>query len=196
MHEKWKVKVKSLSCVRLYATPQTAAYQAPPSMGFSRQEYWSGLPLPSPVCMFTSPLNGGLVFICPGRRWDENFHCFGFLNRRPGTWSGAHPERAIIHLYFPYCSSVLCLKLVSSGDSLGLWRHVEREWLSRVSCSITSNWWTCIPECVGIGAVQSPFWRNKHVLSILVEIQHLFNVYLLLFHFEKLEIYFASFFIS
>ena len=45
---KGKVKVKSLSHVRLLATPWTAAYQAPPSMGFSRQEYWSGVPLPSP----------------------------------------------------------------------------------------------------------------------------------------------------
>ena len=45
---KWKVKVKSLSYVRLLATPWTAAYQAPPSMGFSRQECWNGLPLPSP----------------------------------------------------------------------------------------------------------------------------------------------------
>ena len=45
---KWKVKVKSLSSVRLLATPWTAAYQAPLSMGFSRQEYWSGVPLPSP----------------------------------------------------------------------------------------------------------------------------------------------------
>ena len=45
---KWKVKVKSLSRAQLLATPWTAAYQAPPSMGFSRQEYWSGLPLPSP----------------------------------------------------------------------------------------------------------------------------------------------------
>ena len=45
---KWNVKVKSLSRARLLATPWTAAYQAPPSMGFSRQEYWSGLPLPSP----------------------------------------------------------------------------------------------------------------------------------------------------
>ena len=44
---KWKVKVKSLSQVWLLATPWTAAYQAPPSMGFSRQEYWSGVPLPS-----------------------------------------------------------------------------------------------------------------------------------------------------
>ena len=45
---KWKVKVKSLSCVRLLATPWTTAHQAPLSMGFSRQEYWSGVPLPSP----------------------------------------------------------------------------------------------------------------------------------------------------
>ena len=45
---KWKVKVRLLSHVRLLATPWTAAYQVPPSMGFSRQEYWSGLPLPSP----------------------------------------------------------------------------------------------------------------------------------------------------
>ena len=45
---KWKVKVKSLSHVRPSATPWTAAFQAPPSMGFSRQEYWSGVPLPFP----------------------------------------------------------------------------------------------------------------------------------------------------
>ena len=44
---KWKVKVKLLSHVRLLATPWTEAHQAPPSMGFSRQEYWSGVPLPS-----------------------------------------------------------------------------------------------------------------------------------------------------
>ena len=45
---KWKVKVKSLSRVRLFETSWSAAYQAPLSLGFSRQEYWSGLPLPSP----------------------------------------------------------------------------------------------------------------------------------------------------
>ena len=43
-----KVKVKLLSRVRLFATPWTVAHQAPPSMGFSRQEYCSGLPFPSP----------------------------------------------------------------------------------------------------------------------------------------------------
>ena len=49
------MKVKSLSRVRLLATPWTAAYQAPPSMGFSRQEYWSGVPLPSPAFFFKVP---------------------------------------------------------------------------------------------------------------------------------------------
>ena len=44
--------MKSLSHVRLLATPWTAAYQPPPSMGFSRQEYWSGVPLPSPDAMY------------------------------------------------------------------------------------------------------------------------------------------------
>ena len=46
---KWKVKVKSLSHVPLLVTPWTVAHQAPPSMGFSRQVYWSGVPLPSPL---------------------------------------------------------------------------------------------------------------------------------------------------
>ena len=45
---KVKMKVKSLSHVRLFVTPWTVAYQAPSSMGFSRHEYWSGLPFPSP----------------------------------------------------------------------------------------------------------------------------------------------------
>ena len=50
---KWKVKVKSLSRVQPSVTPWTAAFQAPPSMGFSRQESWSGVPLPSP-CMYAA----------------------------------------------------------------------------------------------------------------------------------------------
>ena len=43
-----KLKVKLLSCVQLFVTPWTVAYQAPPSMKFSRKEYWSGFPFPSP----------------------------------------------------------------------------------------------------------------------------------------------------
>ena len=51
---KWKMKVKSLSHVRLPVTPWTTAHQASPSMGFSRQECWSGVPLPSPTNVFSS----------------------------------------------------------------------------------------------------------------------------------------------
>ena len=53
----WKVKLKSLSHVRLFKTPWTVAYHAPPSVGFSRQEYWCGFPLPSPSCVFS-----GLIY--------------------------------------------------------------------------------------------------------------------------------------
>ena len=65
---KWKVKVKLLSHVRLLATPWTAAYQAPPSMGFSGQQYWSGVTLPSP-CMKR------YIFI-------NHFICMAFLKRQ------------------------------------------------------------------------------------------------------------------
>ena len=65
----WKVKVKSLGRVRLLATPWTAAHQAPLFMGFSRQDYWSGVPLPSTTqaglhgCILTSPVESGTWFI-------------------------------------------------------------------------------------------------------------------------------------
>ena len=59
---KWKVKVKSLSRAQLLATPWTAAHQAPPSMGFSRQEYWSGVPLPSPKLAASSGQQNGLNY--------------------------------------------------------------------------------------------------------------------------------------
>ena len=73
---KWQVKLKSLSRVRLPATPWTAAYQAPPSMGFARQEYWSGLSLPSPSFCTTFPLktkNKKQVFVL-GVHGCQTFH--------------------------------------------------------------------------------------------------------------------------
>ena len=69
---KWKVKVKLLSSVWLVATPWTAAHQAPPSMGVSRQEYWSGLPLPS-----LTEETGGLQSMWSqrvGHDWATNTH--------------------------------------------------------------------------------------------------------------------------
>ena len=55
-------EVKSLSRVRLFVTPWTVAYQAPPSMGFSRQEYWSGLPFPSPGDLPDPGIEPGLSY--------------------------------------------------------------------------------------------------------------------------------------
>ena len=55
---KWKAKAKSFSRVQLFAAPWIAAYQAPPSMGFSRQEYWIGVPLPSPNMQSLSKFQG------------------------------------------------------------------------------------------------------------------------------------------
>ena len=65
---KGKVKVKSLSRVRLFSTPWTVAHQAPPSMGFSRQEYWSGLPLPSPNRALSTKQNKFLLIY---RQWES-----------------------------------------------------------------------------------------------------------------------------
>ena len=60
---KWKLKVKSLSRVRLFATPWTAAYQAPLSVGFSRQEYWSAVPLMICVTLIQKNLTNSMVKI-------------------------------------------------------------------------------------------------------------------------------------
>ena len=84
---KGKVEVKSLSPVRLLATPWTAVYQAPLSMGFSRQEYWSGMPLPSPNQVT------GICFI----------RCF---------WGGAHK----CFLTDPMCCKCLPLPVLDHND--------------------------------------------------------------------------------
>ena len=79
----WKVKVKSLSHVRLFVTPWTAAFQAPPSMGFSRQEYWSGVPLPSPAEVPSRAwIQGGSESQLPARCWAGALH----LQARPVPW--------------------------------------------------------------------------------------------------------------
>ena len=70
---KWQVKVKSLSRVQLLATLWTAAYQAPPSMGFSRQEYWSGVPLPSPFQSGLISFDGLVGSPCCPRDSQESF---------------------------------------------------------------------------------------------------------------------------
>ena len=78
---KWKVKVKSLSRDWLVATPWNAAHQAPPSMGFSRQEYWSGLPLPSPKMSSDSDK----CYVENKTRWDL---AGGAMDRNPPANEG------------------------------------------------------------------------------------------------------------
>ena len=69
---KWKVKGKSLSHVWLCGTPWTAAYQAPPSMGLSRQAYWSGLPLPSPSILLMRSKTFQWFGTIYKRKWRNN----------------------------------------------------------------------------------------------------------------------------
>ena len=78
---KWKVKGKSLSRGRLLATPWTAAYQAPPSMGFARQEYWSGVLWPALFC--TPRLN---LPVTPGISWLPTFTFQSPIMKRTSFW--------------------------------------------------------------------------------------------------------------
>ena len=98
---KWKVKGKSLSRIRLFVTPWTAAYQAPLSMGFSRQEYWSGVPLPSP--------NNALVIIIIIRYWTS-----------AGLWKKQKSSRKNIYFCFTdYAKAFDCV------DHNKLWKILK-----------------------------------------------------------------------
>ena len=98
MCEKWK-KVKSLSHVWLSVTPWTVAYQAPPSMGFSRQEYWSGLQFPSPGDL-PDPGIKPRVSCIPGRRFNlwatREAQCVGTDYFWRGEYCGLNPLRWLI----------------------------------------------------------------------------------------------------
>ena len=95
---KWKVKVKSFSRVRLLATPWTAAHQAPPSMGFFRQEYWSGVSLPSLYFGHMSTLN---ILECS---WYKNLHgeIFWMLSNSILYWDNWIPFSPLPHVYIRY----------------------------------------------------------------------------------------------
>ena len=85
---KWKVKVKSLSHVWLFATPWTAAFQAPPSMGFSRQEYWSGVPLSSLIVSREC-----VIFLVLSHHWKglKCYSCYSLVLF--GKWRIESPRR-------------------------------------------------------------------------------------------------------
>ena len=112
---KWKVKVKSLSRVQLFTTPWTAAYQAPPSMGFSRQECWSELPLPSPfwrivVLDIRASVDSFLLWVL------EHVICLSLIMMR---------GQLLLCLEFPvcgrslfsYCSNLSVFELTSTQSS-------------------------------------------------------------------------------
>ena len=87
------MKMKSLNCVQPSATPWTAAFQTPPSMGFSRQEYWSGVPLPSPSVLLL--LTKTAVSMCTGQ------------NGLPADRQAPSCDNTFLHLYY-FFHSCLC----------------------------------------------------------------------------------------
>ena len=98
---KWKVKVKSLSRVQLLAPPWTAAYQAPPSMGFSRQEYWSGVPVPSPNSGLQMKPNLPAELVLTHRHKWLSLSLTGHVQTVPKVaklwWSPGLPNVTLIH---------------------------------------------------------------------------------------------------
>ena len=131
---KWKVKVKLLSCVRLLATPWTAAYHGIPSMGFSRQEYWSGMPLPSHwkwlFCLYFFKKKSVLFIYftlqyCIGFaiHWHESamsVHVFPILKLPPPLPSLlGWPSLWVIPVHQPRAPSVM--HWTWTGDSFHMW---------------------------------------------------------------------------
>ena len=112
---KWKVKVKSLSRVRLLVTPWTAVYQAPPSMGFSRQEYWSGVPLPSPIMLSERQRNRKLISSCYGMGKEEG-KCGMTANR---------------YIFVSCCSDKkkFFSKIYYGNGCLTLWIYTKNQWI-------------------------------------------------------------------
>ena len=122
---KWKVKVKSLSCVQLYATPWTAAYQAPLSMGVSRQEYWSGLPLPSPIRLPTSHICWWIEFTCTELLWKHPAHRKHCLNVCHYYYK--HLIQVTIILGFPVAEWVSNPLATEEIQEMWVWSLVQKD---------------------------------------------------------------------
>ena len=130
---KWKVKVKSLSHVPLLATPSTAAHQAPLSMGFSRQEYWSGMPLPSPHLQTSYLLS---LTLLEGEHWsirreppaikpNTHDHCTVPLPFRVGLSALVQGQLSSSYLIpFHLLGYLTWLIVLSLLESLLLWKHL------------------------------------------------------------------------
>ena len=115
---KWKVKVKSLSRVWPSATPWTATYQAPPSTKFSRQEYWSGLPLPSPIIAINQIHPQGssvwLVEFGLSSHWD-----FKRTPQAKENWRKVYPWSSEISIWGCFCGYPSWQLVLWSLEALG-----------------------------------------------------------------------------
>ena len=104
---KWKVKAKSLSHVWLLGTPWTVAYQAPPSMGFSRQEYWSGVPLPSPKIWCRQRNKTLKKYIGISSNWEIKESHQVWADTQEKEWTSQHPwGRTVAILNIESCRSL------------------------------------------------------------------------------------------
>ena len=125
---KWKVKVKSLSRVWLVVTPWTAAYQAPPSMRFSRQGYWNGVPLPSPPKNNFKKLQWKIITLTKGGLFPFNqSFIFGVVCQYSSgklKSTGLRPpcctQDALLHPWY-HTVSIPCPACEAMSLSLGLW---------------------------------------------------------------------------
>ena len=140
---KWKVKVKSLSRVQLSATPWTAAYQASPSMGSSRQKYWSGVPLPSPY-LWTICCHISINPLSPS--FSKAYHASLKIPTLYSLW------KCLIH-------EALCKSLIHGSDTRRNYHGGSRCW----GPSFLSNSWTIFleaaPETVGIVLKVLSWWK-------------------------------------
>ena len=116
---KWKVKVKSFSRVRPSATPWTAAFQAPLSMGFSRQEDWSGVPLPSPMTNLDSVLKRRDITL-PTNVWIVKVVVFPVVMYRCVSWAIKKAEQWRTDAFKLWCWRRLLRRLLSLISLLSL----------------------------------------------------------------------------
>ena len=167
--EKWKVKVKSLSHVWLFATPWTVVYQAPLSMKFSRQEYWSWLPFPSPgdlpdpgiepSCLLSPVLAGGFSTIVPlGNSIRVRVFEYGCLYFYP-KWK----KREVTQPCPTLCNPMDCSLLGSSVH--GIFQAIVLEWIA-ISFSRGSSQprdWTQVSRIVDR---HFTVWATREVLKL------------------------------
>ena len=155
----WSEKVKSLSCVWFLATRRTVASQAPPSIGFSRQEYWSGLPFPSPGDL-PNPGTEPMSFMSPALAgWRRQWHPTPVL--LPGK---SHGWRSLIG-YSPWC----CKESDTTGqlhfhynqDNVILPKEYKNRLVEQNSSAVDSHSWLIFEEAFGVKIVFSTNGAGK-----------------------------------